>query len=139
MIENKLNEFSDLDESEKRQICLTIGAAYASAYQPKIKDTGWVQMEDAYGHNLQVKQYGQMVNVRGMLRVDQKVDMVFAKLPNIIDPPKHKVIWQDNEISGNQGNRGIEIGFEANGRQLRLFEQKGYEGTTRPINIMYLI
>ena len=44
-----------------------------------------------------------------------------------------------NVLPQSLAKKLIEIGFEVNGRQLRMNKKKGYEGTTRPINIMYLI
>lgn len=139
-----LKDLVDIDKIETQKIvCSTIGAPHSSQTQGKLKDTGWLLMNHHTGgsiYTLHVKQYGSVVHIVGSINSNNhSSNKVFARLPNEIDPPKYKTTFSVNDMSGNQGNSGIEVGFDANSKELKEVRRSGYKNVTMDINITYII
>jgi hypothetical protein len=80
---------SDMATSDalKRQICSNIGASYDGDFQPKMKDSGWVEIKT----DLYVRQIGNVVCIQGYVTTIHS-DTVFD-IPNLIDPPTYAVAF----------------------------------------------
>jgi hypothetical protein len=71
------------NESARNKICENIGAARKGAFQPILKDTGWVLVAEG----LYARQIGSLVCVQGRIRTAHS-GTAFT-LPNQIDPPAY--------------------------------------------------
>ncbi|MEB3373805.1 hypothetical protein SFC43_13125 [Bacteroides sp. CR5/BHMF/2] len=76
--DSKLSDLSLPNTDAKKQVCRTLGAAYAQDYQTKIADTGWLRMANSGNgtdtSRLFVRQIGNIVSIQELLT--QPVGMV---------------------------------------------------------------
>lgn len=83
-------------EEDKTRICENIGAAKASEYQPKLKDTGWKRIGTT---DLYARQIGAIVSIQGTF-VSKHDNEVQFSLPNEIEPPRHTATYSYPEWTG---------------------------------------
>lgn len=88
-LDNLLSDMATT-ESKKQQICNNIGAARVGDFQPKLKDTGWVNIS---GTSLYARQIGNIVCIQGQVKTVHTNQTLFY-LPNQIDAPRY-------DVSGN--------------------------------------
>lgn len=129
----------------KRQVCQTLGAAFASDYQTKLKDTGWTQMGNSGSgtdaRQLYVRQIGNIVSIQGAINTSRRDGDnwggVVAVIPNSIQPPAYSVRctaadWNDD----HKYNRGTSFKIFGGTRQLRIYE-RGMYGVDVELNFTY--
>lgn len=131
----------------QRQVCRTLGAAFAADYQPVLADTGWLQMANSGSgtdtRRLFVRQIGNIVSVQGIVNTARRDGGnwggVVAVLPNKIQPPKYSVRttvchWNDD----HKYNRGSSFTIEGGLRQVKLYE-RGFYNVDIEINFTYFV
>lgn len=131
----------------QRQVCRTLGAAFAADYQPVLADTGWLQMANSGSgtdtRRLFVRQIGSIVSVQGIVNTARRDGGnwggVVAVLPNKIQPPRYSVRttvchWNDD----HKYNRGSSFTIEGGLRQVKLYE-RGFYNVDIEINFTYFV
>lgn len=124
-----------LDEQAQRQACRNLGAAYQADVEPRIPDTGWLQMLNSGSgtdtRNLYVRQIGNIVSIQGSINTARRDGSnwggTVALLPNAIQPPKYSVRctaanWNDDHTY----NRGVTFTLYGGKRQVQLYESGMY-------------
>lgn len=131
----------------QRQVCRTLGAAFAEDYQPLLIDTGWMQMENSGQgtdtRNLFVRQIGSIVSIQGEINTAKRDGSnwggVIAMIPNKIQPPKYSVRctaanWNDD----HKYNRGSSFTIYGGQRKLQLYE-RGFYNINCQLNFTYFV
>ena len=131
----------------QRQVCRTLGAAFAADYQPVLADPGWLQMANSGSgtdtRRLFVRQIGNIVSVQGIVNTARRDGGnwggIVAVLPNKIQPPKYSVRttvchWNDD----HKYNRGSSFTIEGGLRQVKLYE-RGFYNVDIEINFTYFV
>lgn len=131
----------------QRQVCRTLGAAFAEEYQPLLIDTGWMQMENSGQgtdtRNLFVRQIGSIVSIQGEINTAKRDGSnwggVIAMIPNKIQPPKYSVRctaanWNDD----HKYNRGSSFTIYGGQRKLQLYE-RGFYNVDCQLNFTYFV
>ena len=131
----------------QRQVCRTLGAAFAEEYQPLLIDTGWMQMENSGQgtdtRNLFVRQIGSIVSIQGEINTAKRDGSnwggVIAMIPNKIQPPKFSVRctaanWNDD----HKYNRGSSFTIYGGQRKLQLYE-RGFYNVNCQLNFTYFV
>jgi hypothetical protein len=131
----------------QRQVCRTLGAAFAEDYQPLLIDTGWMQMENSGQgtdtRNLFVRQIGSIVSIQGEINTAKRDGSnwggVIAMIPNKIQPPKYSVRctaanWNDD----HKYNRGSSFTIYGGQRKLQLYE-RGFYNVNCQLNFTYFV
>ncbi|WP_289764447.1 hypothetical protein [uncultured Duncaniella sp.] len=131
----------------QRQVCRTLGAAFALDYQPILTDTGWMQMSNSGAgtdtRRLFVRQIGNIVSVQGIINTARRDGGnwggIVAVLPNKIQPPKYSVRttachWNDDQ----RKNKGSSFTIEGGLRQVKLYE-RGFYNIDIEINFTYFV
>ena len=131
----------------QRQVCRTLGAAFAEEYQPLLIDTGWMQMENSGQgtdtRNLFVRQIGSIVSIQGEINTAKRDGSnwggVIAMIPNKIQPPKYSVRctaanWNDD----HKYNRGSSFTIYGGQRKLQLYE-RGFYNVNCQLNFTYFV
>lgn len=130
----------------KKLACRTIGAAYADEYQTKLKDTGWLQMNNSGGstdtRRLFVRQIGNVVCIQGVINTSKRDGGhwggTVAIIPNQIDVPKYGLRTTSTEFHDNhKHNRGVTFVIDGNTRNIKLYESGFYNQDTQ-INFTYM-
>lgn len=143
----KLSDLSLSTEVARRQACRTLGAAYATDYQPLLSDTGWMRMSDSGSgtdtRNLFVRQIGSIVSIQGSINTAKRDGThwggIIAIIPNAIEPPKYSVRctaanWNDD----TRYNRGSTFTIYGGTRQLKLYES-GLYNVEVELNFTYFV
>lgn len=134
-------------EESRKQVCKTLGAAYAADYQPKLLDTGWIQMSNSGSgtdtRELFVRQIGSIVCIQGRINTARRDGGnwggVVALIPNAISPPKYGVRLSVADFNDDHKyNRGTSFMIDANSRKLQLYESGMYNNTTN-VNFSYMV
>lgn len=131
----------------QRQVCRTLGAAFATDYQPLLIDTGWLQMENSGQgtdtRNLFVRQIGSIVSIQGQINTAKRDGSnwggVIAMIPNKIQPPKYSVRctaanWNDD----HKYNRGSSFIIYGGQRKVQLYE-RGFYNIDCQLNFTYFV
>ena len=131
----------------QRQVCRTLGAAFAEEYQPLLIDTGWMQMENSGQgtdtRNLFVRQIGSIVSIQGEINTAKRDGSnwggVIAMIPNKIQPPKYSVRctaanWNDD----HKYNRGSSFTIYGGSRKVQLYE-RGFYNVDCQLNFTYFV
>lgn len=131
----------------QRQVCRTLGAAFATDYQPVLTDTGWLQMENSGSgtdsRGLFVRQIGNIVSIQGYVntafRDGGNWGGVVAVLPNKVQPPKYSVRcaaanWNDD----HKYNRGTTFTIYGGSRKIQLYESGMYNVNVE-LNFTYFV
>lgn len=145
--DGKLTDLVLATAESKRQVCRTLGAAYADDCQPLLSDSGWLQMENSGSgtdtRRLFVRQIGSVVSVQGILNTARRDGSnwggVVAVLPNKIQPPKYSVRttvchWNDD----HKYNRGSSFTIEGGLRQIKIYE-RGFYNIDIEVNFTYFV
>lgn len=145
--DGKLTDLVLTTAESKRQVCRTLGAAYADDCQPLLSDSGWLQMENSGSgtdtRRLFVRQIGSVVSVQGILNTARRDGSnwggVVAVLPNKIQPPKYSVRttvchWNDD----HKYNRGSSFTIEGGLRQIKIYE-RGFYNIDIEVNFTYFV
>lgn len=143
----KLTDLALGGTEAQRQVCRTLGAAFAADYQPVLADTGWLQMANSGSgtdtRRLFVRQIGNIVSVQGVVNTARRDGGnwggVVAVLPNKIQPPRYSVRttvchWNDD----HKYNRGSSFTIEGGLRQVKLYE-RGFYNVDIEINFTYFV
>lgn len=142
--DGKLSDLILKTAEAKRQACQAIGAAFASDYQAKLKDTGWMRMNDSGGtdtRQLYIRQIGNIVSIQGVINTSRRDGGnwggIIGIIPNSIQPPAYSIRctaadWNDD----TKYNRGTSFKIFGGTRQLRLYE-RGMYGVDVELNFTY--
>ena len=95
--DKKLSDLALPDDDARKLACKNIGAAYAADYQPKLLDTGWLQMSNSGSgtdtSKLFVRQIGSIVCIQGRINTARRDGSneggIIAVIPNKVEPPKY--------------------------------------------------
>lgn len=131
----------------QRQVCRTLGAAFAADYQPMLADTGWLQMAGSGSgtdtRNLFVRQIGNIVSIQGAVntacRDGSNRGGIVAVIPNTVQPPKYSVRctaadWNDD----HKYNRGTTFTIYGGSRKVQLYESGMYNVNVE-LNFTYFV
>lgn len=145
--DGKLSDLSLPDTAAKKQVCNTLGAAYAPEYQTKIADTGWMRMANSGSgtdtSRLFVRQIGNIVSIQGVINTARRDGDhwggTVAVLPNGISAPRYGVRttlcdWNDDA----KYNRGTTFILSGGSRNIRIFESGWYNVDT-DMNFTYMV
>lgn len=145
--DSKLSDLSLPNADAKKQVCRTLGAAYAQDYQTKIADTGWLRMANSGNgtdtSRLFVRQIGNIVSIQGVINTARRDGDhwggTVAVLPNQISPPRYGVRttlcdWNDDA----KYNRGTSFVLSGGSRNIRIFESGWYNVDT-DMNFTYMV
>lgn len=145
--DSKLSDLSLGSAEAKRQACQALGAAFATDYQPLLKDTGWLQMGNSGSgtdaRRLFVRQIGNIVSVQGVVNTAKRDGSNWggsiAVIPNTVSPPKYSVRccaanWNDD----TKYNRGTTFVINGNSRNVQLYESGMYNVDVE-LNFTYFV
>lgn len=145
--DSRLSDLSLPNADAKKQVCNTLGAAYAPDYQTKIADTGWLRMANSGNgtdtSRLFVRQIGNIVSIQGVINTARRDGDhwggTVAVLPNGISAPKYGVRttlcdWNDDA----KYNRGTTFILSGGSRNIRIFESGWYNVDT-DMNFTYMV
>ncbi len=131
----------------QRQVCNTLGAAFAKDYQLLLVDTGWLQMQNSGQgtdtRNFYVRQIGNIVSIQGCINTAKRDGSnwggVIAMIPNKIQPPKYSVRctaanWNDD----HKYNRGSSFTIYGGSRKVQLYE-RGMYNVDVELNFTYFV
>ena len=145
--DSKLTDLVLSSTEAQRQVCRTLGAAFAEDYQPLLIDTGWIQMENSGQgtdtSNFFVRQIGNIVSIQGYINTAKRDGSnwggVIAMIPNKIQPPKYSVRctaanWNDD----HKYNRGSSFTIYGGQRKVQLYE-RGMYNVNVELNFTYFV
>lgn len=145
--DGKLSDLILPDDNARKSACKTLGAAYAADYQPKLLDTGWLQMSNSGSgtdtSKLFVRQIGSIVCIQGRINTARRDGSneggIVAVIPNKVSPPKYGLRttmahWNDD----HKYNRGSSFTIDAGSRYVRIYE-RGMYNTEININFSYMV
>lgn len=145
--DNKLSDLSLGSTEAKRQACQTLGAAFASDYQPVLKDTGWLQMSNSGSgtdaRRLFVRQIGNHVCIQGVINTAKRdgsnMGGTIAVIPNTVSPPKYSLRccaadWNDDA----KYNRGSSFKIFGGSRNIQIYESGMYNVDVE-LNFSYFV
>lgn len=145
--DSRLSDLSLTNADAKKQVCNTLGAAYAPEYEMKIKDTGWMRMANSGNSTdtsrLFVRQIGNIVSIQGIINTARRdgsnMGGTVAVLPNGISAPRYGVRttlcdWNDDA----KYNRGTSFVLSGGSRNIRIFESGWYNVDT-DMNFTYMV
>ena len=144
--DGKLADLILRDDDARKLACRTLGAAYAADYQPKLSDTGWLQMSNSGSgtdtSKLFVRQIGSIVCIQGRINTARRDGSneggIVAVIPNKVSPPKYGLRttmahWNDD----HKYNRGSSFTIDAGSRYVRIYE-RGMYNTEINIHFSYM-
>lgn len=144
--DKKLSDLKLSDDDDRKLVCKTLGAAYAADYQPKLLDTGWIQMSNSGSgtdtSKLFVRQIGSIVCIQGRINTARRDGSneggIIAVIPNKVEPPKYGLRttmahWNDD----HKYNRGSSFTIDAGSRYVRIYE-RGMYNTEINIHFSYM-
>ncbi len=145
--DGKLSDLAMPNVDAKKLACRNIGAAYADDYQPKLLDTGWLQMINSGSgtdtRNLFIRQIGNIVSIQGVINTARRDGSnqggVIAVIPNQVQPPKYGL---RNAIANfnddHKYNRGCSFIIWGGSRTINIYESGMYNADTE-INFTYFV
>lgn len=119
----------------RKQACKALGAAYAEEYQPRLEDTGWLQMLNSGNgtdtSRLFVRQIGAMVSIQGQINTAKRDGSnnggTLAVIPNQVQPPRYGLRTSFADFNDDHVyNRGTSFFIDAGSRRLTLNESGMY-------------
>lgn len=119
----------------KKQACNALGAAFAAEYQPRLADTGWLQMQNSGNSTdasrLFVRQIGEIVSIQGMINTAKRdggnMGGTLAIIPNQIQPPRYGLRKSMADFNDDHTyNRGASFFIDGGSRKLTLNESGWY-------------
>lgn len=145
--DGKLSDLSLGSTEAKRQACQALGAAFATDYQPLLKDTGWLAMGNSGSgtdaRRLFVRQIGNIVSIQGVINTAKRDGTNWggsvAVIPNTVSPPKYSVRccsanWDDD----TKYNRGTTFVIYGSSRSIQLYESGMYNVDVE-LNFTYFV
>lgn len=145
--DGKLTDLKLPDDEARKLACKTLGAAYAADYQPKLLDTGWLQMSNSGSgtdtSKLFVRQIGNIVCIQGRINTARRdggnEGGIVAVIPNKISPPKYGLRttmahWNDD----HKYNRGSSFTIDGGSRYVRIYERGMYNSEIN-LNFSYMV
>lgn len=145
--DGKLSDLVLTDDEARKLACKTLGAAYAADYEPKLVDSGWLQMSNSGSgtdtRELFVRQIGSVVCIQGRINTAKRDGNnqggVVALIPNTIQPPKYGLRttvtdWNDD----HKYNRGASFVIDGNSRKLQIYESGMYNVMIN-LNFSYMV
>lgn len=145
--DSKLTDLVLSTTESRRQVCRTLGAAYADDYQPLLADTGWLQMANSGSgtdtRGFFVRQIGNIVSIQGAINTARRDGGnwggIVALIPNTIQPPRYSVRctaadWNDD----HKYNRGSSFAIYGGSRKVQLFE-RGMYNVNVELNFTYFV
>lgn len=145
--DSKLSDLQLPNAEAKKQACRTLGAAYAEEYEPKVTDTGWLQMSNSGSatdtRSLFIRQIGNIVCIQGTINTGRRdgsnMGGVVAIIPNKIPAPKYGLRTSLCDFNDDHKyNRGASFVIPGNSRNILIYESGWYNVTTN-INFTYMI
>lgn len=145
--DGKLSDLSLPNADARKQACRTLGAAYAEEYEPKVTDTGWLQMSNSGSatdtRGLFIRQLGNIVCIQGTVNTARRdgsnTGGVVAVIPNKIPAPKYGLRTSLCDYNDDHKyNRGASFVIPENSRNIHIYESGWYNVTTN-INFTYMI
>ncbi|MCY1134023.1 hypothetical protein OWT79_10475 [Bacteroides fragilis] len=145
--DSKLSDLLLPNADSKKQVCRTLGAAYADEYQTKLPDTGWLQMGNSGSgtdtRSLFVRQIGNIVCIQGTINTAKRdgsnMGGAVAVLPNQISAPKYGLKLSLCDFNDDHKyNRGATFVIPGNSRKILIYESGWYNVNTE-INFTYMI
>lgn len=145
--DDKLSDLALPNADAKKLACRNLGAAYAEEYQPKLLDTGWLQMNNSGSgtdtRQLFVRQIGNIVSIQGVVNTASRdggnMGGIVAVIPNQIQPPKYGLRCTHADFNDDHKyNRGAWFKIFAGGRNLHIYES-GWYGVVTEINFTYFV
>lgn len=132
--DRKLTDLTLDTENDRRQVCATLGAAYASDYQTKLEDTGWIACGGHNAGTLWARQIGNVVCIQGTIntaRRDSNTWGTIATIPNTISPPRFGCRQTMADFNDDHKyNRGVSYVIKAGSRNILMHERGAYNVTT---------
>lgn len=145
--DGKLGDLALPNDEARKLACKALGAAYAADYEPRVTDTGWMQMSNSGSgtdtRELFVRQIGSIVCIQGRINTARRDGGnwggVVAVIPNKISPPKYGLRttmanWNDDQ----KFNRGSSFTIDANSRKIQIYESGMYNVMIN-INFSYMV
>ena len=145
--DGKLSDLVLSDDDARKLACKHLGAAYAADCQPKLADTGWLQMSNSGSgtdtRELFIRQIGCIVCIQGRINTARRDGSnwggTVAVIPNKVSPPKYGLRttmtdWNDD----HKYNRGSSFTIDANSRKIQIYESGMYNVTIN-INFSYMV
>lgn len=145
--DGKLSDLSLPNADARKQACRSLGAAYAEEYEPKVTDTGWMQMANSGSgtdtRGLFIRQIGNIVCIQGTVNTARRdgthMGGVVAVIPNKIPAPKYGLRTSLCDFNNDHKyNRGASFVIPENSRNIHIHESGWYNITTN-INFTYMI
>lgn len=132
--DGKLTDLVLGSETVKKQVCQTLGAAYAAEYQTKITDTGWLSCGGENAGTLYARQIGNVVCVQGTINTARRSSNTWgsiATIPNTISPPRFGCRQTMADFNDDHKyNRGCSFVIRAGSRTILMHERGTYNVTT---------
>ncbi|GAB6013566.1 hypothetical protein, partial [Viscerimonas tarda] len=144
--DSRLSDLVLSNTDAKKQACQKLGAAYAEEYQPKLTDTGWLQMANSGNatdtSRLFIRQTGNIVCIQGIINTAKRDGNnwggTVAVIPNQIMPPKYGLRMSYADYNDDHiYNRGSSFVIQGNTRKILLYE-KGWYNVNTEINFTYM-
>lgn len=132
--DKKLSDLALSGENDKKLACATLGAAYASDYQTKLMDTGWLSCGGYNAGTLWARQIGNVVCVQGTINTARRESNTWgsiATIPNAISPPRFGCRQTMADFNDDHKyNRGVSYIIKAGSRNILMHERGAYNVTT---------
>lgn len=130
-------EIEAAQNANKRTLCQNIGAAYATDYQPLIKDTGWKPISAISG--AYVRQFGKVVCIQGTINTNNISDgqLVFD-VPSEIDPPAYPIESTYCQRDALSYDRKLILTMLSNSRSVRCIVNQ-ISGQSVSLSITYMV
>lgn len=132
--DSKLTDLALSTENDRRQVCTTLGAAFAGDYQTKLEDTGWISCGGHNAGTLWARQIGNVVCIQGTIntaRRDSNTWGTIATIPNAISPPRFGCRQTMADFNDDHKyNRGVSYIIQAGSRNILMHERGTYNVTT---------
>jgi len=120
-------------DADKAKIRANIGAATAGDFQPKLKDSGWLQCTGSGATSLYARQIGNIVCIQGKIKTTHS-GIVFS-VPNKIDAPFKEVYFCYSHCNTHNWRGAI----AANSHDFRVTYCNGSCGQTTEFSITYMV
>lgn len=140
----KASLLSDLpitSDTQRKQVCTTIGAAFASEYQTKLTDTGWLPCSGSNAGTLFARQIGNVVCIQGTINTGKKTSYNWGEcaiIPNTISPPKYGCRTTCADFNDDHKyNRGCSFKIQAGSRTIQIHEQ-GMNNVLTELHFSYM-
>jgi hypothetical protein len=144
--DSRLSDLVLSNTDAQKLACQKLGAAFASDYQTKLLDTGWLQMSNSGNatdtSRLFIRQIGNIVCIQGIINTAKRDGSnwggTVAVIPNQISPPKYGLrVSFANYNENHTHNRGSSFIIQGNTRKILLYESDWYNIDTE-IHFTYM-